>query len=184
MIRSLLVVALLAAPALAAGQSVVGSGVVKDVEMGFVWVGWESGIYKTDGGANALIAYAGFQPRLVVTFSDGSHAHSCYNGPLDGGACVGPLNDLSANQTQCSLVEYWNRGNPAPGPWPYAITGGGGLNDYQNQITEKQNTLLVLISMAALKGLPIQLSEQGGHPDFVADNCFDSVRICFGGTCD
>jgi hypothetical protein len=45
------------------------------------------------------------------------------------------------------------------------------------------NGVLALLSMAAIKGLPVQLISNGGHPAGFPPECFDEIRVCFTGTC-
>ena len=168
--RLAIFLALFAAAPAAAVETTLATGVVKKVEMGYQWVGWvlvNVTTYKD----------AGIQPILKVTLADGTEWTSCYSSSPDENKCVTHLNtggweSGQANYVKCMLVEY-------------ALNNETSMaGNIQHQTVRKLNPHLALLSMAGLKALPVQLKDLGGHPNFLAAKCFDSVVVCFGGTCN
>ena len=66
---------------------------------------------------------------------------------------------------------------------PLASKGWMNGNTHHHQTTRKLNPMVAMASMAAIKGLPIMLLNHGGHPPEIPAGCFDSIRVCFSGTC-
>lgn len=182
--RIAMLLVLLAAASASADETVLASGVVKKVEMGYQWVGWVKDNYSKS------YTYAGVVPQLKVTLADGTQWGSCYNGPADpGDKCVTSASSAVGRAAQCSLVEYSSALGTAQDEsnMPNLAVGTGNTGapyGTGHQVTRKLNPLLAMLSMAGMKALPVQLKDLGGHPDFIQAKCFDSVVVCFGGNCN
>ena len=90
----------------------------------------------------------------------------------------------SATYVGCQLFEY--TGIPGDTIQIKNTLGSqveGMPNNQQLHTTRRLAPLLAMISMAAMKGLPIQLQAWGEHPGFLQPDCFDAVKVCFTGTC-
>jgi hypothetical protein len=174
----LALLALMAGLGAEGGDAMVAWGQVTDVTMGYRWVGWHEGS-----------VYAGLQPQLEVTLHDGTTWRSCWNAPVEPTrkACAGNEDVTgrkpSVNYVGCQLFEYTGIPDGSNiqntlGPSTYGLP-----NSQHLHTTRRLAPLLAMISMAAMKGLPIQLQAWGEHPGFLQPDCFDAVKVCFTGTC-
>jgi hypothetical protein len=142
-------------------EEVLTTGYVTDVETGFGWV------------------EVGFQPLLTVHLADGSLWHFCHNGHDDPSftcsAGAGTNKDIRCQLTELTIYAGQNAS---------ADNGNTAASYHHTHVGRRIPPLLALLTTAALKALPVQLKARGPHPSYAIDDCFDSVRLCFTGSCD
>lgn len=180
------IVLLFAAVGPVARATVLATGIVTDVKLGYVWLGSWAGVQSTSGGLGIS---------LEVTLDSGASWKSCFE-PLDCSTCTFGYNNFG-NPTQSAIPTIPGVAPPTVDPrHTFAVPGYIGLSpDGSNKgvaalgvpssaMQSSQNVLLVMLSMAALKGLPVEISRPGWKPPFLPATCFDTVRVCFSGSCD
>lgn len=137
---------LVAGPALA--QTVVATGQVSKVSMGYEWVGW-TGSPDSNGQWNT---WAGVVPTLDVGLADGATLAACHGLPAEVSQCVGYSPVKAA--AQCQMVEYTNisanGGTNLVGNGTYNSVLGA--SHHGDQVTRKLKPLLAMLSMRPSRG--------------------------------
>jgi hypothetical protein len=163
-------------------DSVIATGQVAKVSLRNRWKGWTS----------VWPDAAGIQPELLVTFVDGTVHESCWNGPRPSqlrqcqGNAANTTKTLSTSDLRCMFFEYMVVKGYSEQAYPLSNLSGS-PSGYMSHTTARIKPLLAMLTMAALKGLPVELTVSGTHPDQgsmrLKQGCFDGVSICFDGTC-